>query len=284
MQRPFHLTLVLLLLAITLPAASAPLPPLPALIEIPTGTFVSGSDRAERDYAYTLDEAAYGSPVTREQQWYERELPRSIAGTKAYAIMATPVTNAQYAAFVHATGHRAPDVVRKTWESYGLRHDYAETRRFAWRDGKPPAGRERHPVVLVSLADALAYARWLSKVTGHAWRLPTEKEWEKAARGMDGWYFPWGNTFDPERLDSADRGPFDSTPVGSHADGASPYGMLDGAGQVFEWTADRGNNGKTVVKGGSWDDKGCGVCRPAARHMRPPELKHILIGFRLVRE
>lgn len=275
---------VLLCLAAALPAAGASPPPLPDLIEIPAGPFVSGSGRAERDYAYALDETAYGSPVTREQQWYEREHPRGIAETKAYAIMSTPVTNARYAAFVRATGHRAPGVDRLTWEHYGLRHAYAETRRFAWREGEPPARRDQHPVVLVSRADAEAYAQWLSKTTGHRWRLPTEAEWEKAARGTDGRYFPWGNTFDPERLNSADHGPFDTTPAGSHTNGASPYGMLDGAGQVFEWTADRGNNGKAVVKGGSWDDKGCGVCRPAARHMRPPELKHILIGFRLVRE
>jgi formylglycine-generating enzyme required for sulfatase activity len=277
MQRPFHLTVVLLLLAITLPAASAPLP---ALIEIPAGTFVSGSDRAERDYAYALDEAAYGSPVTRKQQWYEGEHSRGTATTSAYTIMATPITNAQYAAFVMATGHRAPDVDPRTWQDYSLRHDYPATRRFAWRDSKQPAHRDRHPVVLVSRADAEAYARWLSKTTGHRWRLPTEAEWEKAARGTDGRYFPWGNTFDPERLNSADHGPFDTIPAGSHTGGASPYGMLDGAGQVFEWTADRGNDGKAVVKGGSWDDKGCGVCRPAARHTRSSNLKHILIGFR----
>lgn len=284
MQRPFRRALVLLLLAAALPVASAPLPPLPALIEISAGPFVSGSDRAERDYAYALDEAAYGSPVTRTQQWYEGERPRGYLETGPYRIMATPVTNSQYAAFVQATGHRAPDVDRETWQGYGLRYNFDETRRFAWRNGKPPRGHEHHPVVLVNMADAKAYAGWLGKVTGHVWRLPTETEWEKAARGSDGNYFPWGNTFDPSRLNSADRGPFDTTPVGRFVNGASSYGMLDAAGQVFEWTASTDVNGNAVVKGGSWDDKGCGVCRPAARHGRPPDLKHILIGFRLVRD
>lgn len=284
MPHLFRTTLALLLLAATLPAAWAQQPPMPDVIEIPAGPYQSGSDRAERDYAYALDEAAYGSPVTRIQQWYEGEHPRGLAETGAYAIMTTPVTNAQYAAFVRATGHRVPDVTRRAWESYGLRHSFAETRRFAWRNGKPPQGRELHPVVLVSVSDAEAYAQWLSKTTGHIWRLPTEAEWEKAARGTDGRYFPWGNTYDPARLNSADRGPSGTTPAGSYATGASPFGMLDAAGQVYEWTGTAATNGNTVVKGGSWDDKGCGVCRPAARHTRPSDLKHIIIGFRLVRE
>jgi formylglycine-generating enzyme required for sulfatase activity len=72
--------------------------------------------------------------------------------------------------------------------------------------------------------------------------------------------------------------------VGRFAAGASPYGVLDAAGQVFEWTATADGAERFVVKGGSWDDKGCGVCRPAARHSRPQSLKHILIGFRVVRE
>jgi formylglycine-generating enzyme required for sulfatase activity len=139
-------------------------------------------------------------------------------------------------------------------------------------------------VVLVSHADAEAYAAWLSERTGARWRLPTEHEWEKAARGTDGRWFPWGNDWKPRHLNSADRGPFDTMPVGSFPHGTSPFGMLDPAGQVFEWTASAAGAARFVVKGGSWDDKGCGVCRPAARHARPADLKHILIGFRLVRE
>ena len=134
---------------------------------------------------------------------------------------------------------------------------------------RPPPGRENHPVVMVSHDDATAFAAWLSAETGHAWRLPTALEWEKAARGPDGLVFPWGDTYDPALLNSHDAGPFDTLPVGSFPAGASPYGMLDAAGQVFEWTASPGNPGRFLVKGGSWDDSGCGVCRPAARHARP---------------
>lgn len=258
--------------------------PGPAVVSIPAGPFIAGSDAAEREYAYRIDATAYGRPLTREQGWYENERPRGPAETSAYAITVTPITNRQYAAFVEATGHPAPDMDRTTWESYALIHPYARTRRHAWVDGRPQAGRENHPVVLVSQADARAYAAWLTRATGRIWRLPGEREWEKAARGADGRYFPWGNAFDPARLNSHDAGPFDTTSVASYPSGASPFGLLDAAGQVFEWTATSDGAGRAFVKGGSWDDKGCGVCRPAARHSRPVSLKHILIGFRLVRE
>ena len=81
-----------------------------------------------------------------------------------------------------------------------------------------------------------------------------------------------------------DAGPFDTLPVGTFPQGASPFGMLDAAGQVFEWTATETDAGRAIVKGGSWDERGCGVCRPAARPSRPTEIKHILNGFRLVGE
>jgi formylglycine-generating enzyme required for sulfatase activity len=258
--------------------------PLPALVAVPAGPFIAGSDRAERESAYRLDMAAYGHALTRQQGWYENERPRATYETEAFRIMATPVTNARYAAFVAATGHRPPDIDAESWAAQGLIHGYDLTRRHAWRDGRPPPGREGHPAVLVSHGDAVAYARWLSRVSGQAWRLPTELEWEKAARGTDGRRFPWGNAFDPSRLNSHDAGPFDTTVVGQFPRGTSPFGVLDAAGQVFEWTASTGNPGRFVVKGGSWDDRGCGVCRPAARHARPAELRHILIGFRLVRQ
>lgn len=257
--------------------------PLPATVEIPAGAFLAGSDPAEREYGYVLDEQAYGHGRTREWGWYDDERPRTKYSLPSFIITRTPITNRQYAAFVAATGHAAPDVDRDTWRGYGLIHPYERTRRHAWLDGKPPPGREDHPVVLVSHADAETYAAWLSARSGKRWRLPSELEWEKAARGNGGSIFPWGPRFDPSRLNSHDRGPFDTEPVASHSEGASPFGLQDAAGQVFEWTASpAAGDGRFLVKGGSWDDKGCGVCRPAARHGRPAGLKHILIGFRLV--
>lgn len=258
--------------------------PVVRTVDIPGGPFTAGSDRAEREAAYRLDEAAYGHSRTREHRWYESELLRHQAETGAYAITVTPITNGQYAAFIAATGYVAPNVDAKTWASYGLIHPYTLTRRHAWIAGRPPNDRENHPVVLVSHTDARAYAAWLSQQTGAVWRLPTELEWEKAARGSDGRWFPWGNGFEPQLLNSHDLGPFDTLPVGGFPGGGSPFGLLDAAGQVYEWTATPAGTGRYIVKGGSWDDKGCGVCRPAARHARPAELKHILIGFRLVRE
>lgn len=256
----------------------------PALVEVPAGPFVAGSDAAEREAAYRLDEAAYGHDRTRERGWYDRERPRGARRLERFFVTRTPITNREYAAFVADTGHRAPDVDSATWRGYRLVHPFARTRRHAWRDGAPPPGREAHPVVLVSHGDAMAYAAWLSARTGRVWRLPTALEWEKAARGPDGRRFPWGDRFDPALLNSHDTGPFDTLPVGGFPAGASVYGLLDAAGQVFEWTASPGNPGRFLVKGGSWDDRGCGVCRPAARHARPAGIRHILIGFRLVAE
>jgi formylglycine-generating enzyme required for sulfatase activity len=258
--------------------------PVLRIVTIPAGPFIMGSDRAEREAAYRLDEAAYGHKRTREWGWYESEPATKRVEIQGYAITVTPVTNAQYAAFVRDTGHKAPDVEARTWASYKLVHPYERTRRHAWINARPPAGRADHPVVLVSHSDARAYGAWLSEKTGAQWRLPTEVEWEKAARGIDGRWFPWGKEFDAARLNSHDGGPFDTVPVGRYPDGASAFGLLDAAGQVFEWTATGAGKGGSIVKGGSWDDSGCGICRPAARHTRPQHLKHILIGFRLVRE
>ena len=271
----------LLCLAVT--QAAAAFEP-PETVAVPAGGFIAGSDRAEREAAYRLDEAAYGHSVTRKQLWYENEGDRREVALPAFSITRGPITNRLYAAFVAATGYPAPDVDRATWAGYGLVHPYERTRRHAWRQGRPPEGREDHPVVLVSHNDAEAFAAWLSAETGRRWRLPSDLEWEKAARGTDGRTFPWGDAWDASRLNSHDAGPFDTVPAGSFPAGASPFGLLDAAGQVFEWTASPAGPGRWLVKGGSWDDRGCGVCRPAAGHGRPGSLRHILIGFRLVVE
>jgi len=256
----------------------------PSVIAIPAGPFIRGSDNNEREAAYQLDEKAYGHRTTRRGRWYEGEYKRHTASTEAYAITRTPITNSDYARFLKETGRPPPRVDQKTWTAYGFVHPFQRTRKFSWVDSSPPKGRQRHPVVLVSHDEAVSYANWLSKKTGNTWRLPSEAEWEKAARGIEGRRFPWGDKFDPTRLNSHDLGPFDTTAVGKYANGASPFGLIDASGQVFEWTATEGNAGHFIVKGGSWDDKGCGVCRPAARHTRPAKIKHILIGFRVVRD
>ncbi len=256
----------------------------PETVTIPAGRFVQGSSAEQREYAYQLDELAYGHTRTRDKGWYDNELEPVWVELPAYAITRSPITNAQYAAFVEASGHPAPEVDQATWLSYRLRYGYGATRPYAWSEGLPPEGREDHPVVLVDYEDAQAYAAWLSEATGRNWRLPSEAEWERAARGDDGRTFPWGNAWDPELLNSADAGPEETQPVGRYGEGASPHGLLDAAGQVYEWTASEQAPGRHFVKGGAWDDKGCGACRPAARHSRPDRQRHILIGFRLVVE
>ncbi len=273
-------------LACSLLAFSATAQSMDALVQVvtvPAGPFVMGSSAEERETAYRLDEAAYGHSITRQRGWYEHE-PRRTVDLEAFDILRTPVTNRAYAQFLADTGHRPPNVTKRVWDSYGLIHPYARARPYIWTSAQAPSERLDHPVVMVSHDDATAYADWLSSKTGSRWRLPTEAEWEKAARGSDGRLFPWGNNYDPQNLNSHDAGPFETVTVGSYPQGASPYGMLDAAGQVFEWTATEAGHDRHIVKGGSWDDRGCGVCRPAARHSRPDDIKHILVGFRLVRE
>ncbi len=256
--------------------------PIPATVPVPAGPFIRGSDAEEREFAYRLDEGAYGHSRTRDRGWYDHENQRERIDIPAFRICRTPITNRQYATFVRDTAHRIPDVEPSVWAGYGLIHPYERTRRHAWTTGSFPVGRADHPVVLVSHGDAVAYAAWLSAQAGEIWSLPSEDQWEKAARGTDGRYFPWGDRFEPARLNSHDAGPFDTVSVGSFPLGDSPYGAGDMAGQVFEWTGTPHPPNRHIVKGGSWDDSGCGVCRAAARHSRPSALKHILIGFRLV--
>lgn len=256
----------------------------PETVLIAAGPFLMGSTRAEKNYGYQLDEAAYGHSVTRDQNWYENEAEKKTVTLPAYRISRHLVTNADYAAFIKETGHAAPAVSQETWDSYGLIHPYERTLKFQWKQGAPDPARRDHPVVLIDHMSAVAYADWLSEKTGKSWRLPTAAEWEKAARGTEGAIFPWGNQYDPGKLNSHDAGPFDTLPVGRFESGISPFGLTDVAGQVFEWTATPAGKGRYVVKGGSWDDKGCGVCRAAAWHTRPVDLKHILVGFRVVQE
>jgi formylglycine-generating enzyme required for sulfatase activity len=255
---------------------------IPDSILIPAGPFIMGSTDKEREMAYQLDERSYGHNRTREWGWYDNEI-RSTPTLPTYGITKTPITNRQYKSFLLSTGYKSPAVGRQVWKGYGLIHPFSRMRRHVWVDTDYPTGRGGHPVVLVNKSDVDAYAKWLSSKTGQHWRLPSEQEWEKAARGVDGRWFPWGNNYDPSFLNNHDEGPFDTTSVGQFPKGASPFGLLDVAGLVFEWTSTSVDNNRFIVKGGSWDDKGCGVCRPAAHHSRPAQLKHILIGFRLVR-
>jgi formylglycine-generating enzyme required for sulfatase activity len=171
------------------------------------------------------------------------ETPAHQVDLAAYEIDKFEVTNADFAVFVQVTGHKT-NVEQSgggsTWK------DYTE-------------GREGHPVVKVSWRDAVAYCQWAGK------RLPSEAEWEKAARGIEAYTFPWGNEYDPQKANGKDRAIRSTTAVGSFPEGASPYGAMDMAGNVWEWTADwyqgyPGTSWQTdyfgerfrVLRGGGW--------------------------------
>ena len=161
-------------------------------------------------------------------------------------------------------------------------HPYDDVEPFLWRNGQFPAGKADHPVVLVSYDDAIAYADWRGEQDGRRYRLPTAAEWEKAARGTDGDYFPWGRDWRDEATNWGER-LGGTSPVGT--DSPSPYGVFDMAGNVFEYTETqrRGTQLVAIMKGCSWDDLP-GFCRAAYRHTRPTASRHILFGFRLVSE
>jgi toxoflavin biosynthesis protein ToxD len=200
--------------------------------------------------------------------------------TGSFCIDRSPVTNGQYKEFVDKTGHPDPFITPEAYQRQGfLAHPYEKVKEFLWKNRSFPPGHEDHPVVLVSLNDARSFCAWKGKKIRRQYRLPTEAEWEKAGRGTDGRFFPWGDEWNPDHLNSGER--FGSTtPVNRFPQGRSPYSLYDMVGNVFEWTATRWDEKSFVVKGCSWDDLP-GTCRAAMRHGRPPQSKHILIGFRL---
>jgi len=220
------------------------------MVLVPAGPFLMGSDADDPD----------------EAPQHEVDLP-------AFEIDLFEVTNAQFAAFVEATGYQTD--AEKGGEA-GWRGFYAE-------------GKDNHPVVKVSWNDAVAYCQWLGK------RLPTEAEWEKAARGTDGRVYPWGNEWDASRLNSYQSGYRGTTPVGSFAEGASPYGVFDMAGNVWEWTADWylpypgsgyqdpyfGEKNR-VTRGGGWFEEPPQV-RTSNRNCTTPTAANDDLGFRCAR-
>ncbi len=141
------------------------------------------------------------------------------------------------------------------------------------------------PVVGIDSDDADAFARWTSEVSGRPLRLPTEEEWEKAARGTDGRWWPWGDRFDPSFAHTRDSlpGPPAMGPVGAFSGDRSPCGCLDMCGLVSEWTSSWLSPDLMVVRGASWRDVGeDGRC--AARRGRRPDTCVPTLGFRLISE
>jgi formylglycine-generating enzyme required for sulfatase activity len=217
-----------------------------------------------------------GSNPQHDAEAQVREQPQQTVHLAAYLIGRFPVTVAEYACFVR-TGRREPE----DWQYQLARLDY--------------------PVVNVSWHDAMAYAAWLARVTGQPWRLPTEAEWEKAARwdpaARYARIYPWGDRFDRSRCNTRESGIGRTTPVGKYPTGASPCGSQDMAGNVLEWTssvykpypytADAGREnpasaGRRVLRGGSWGVFPQGA-RAAVRYDGiPSNIISNYYGFRLV--
>jgi formylglycine-generating enzyme required for sulfatase activity len=261
---------------------------LPSFIRVPDGSFLLGTP--ERDLSALAK--AYGG--TRES--YREESPQHALALPAFEIARIPVTNALYAAFVAATGAHAPST---------------------WRAPQPPAALADHPVVDVSWDDANAFCEWLATAirdweqgTGkiapnpqslipnpQSIRLPTEAEWERAARGIDGRAFPWGDVWDTARANTRESGMAGTTPAGAYPSGASAAGGLDMAGNVWEWTAsldlpypyaaDDGREdpraaGRRILRGGCYANPH-GFARCACRFRLLPTVRNPFLGFRLAR-
>lgn len=183
----------------------------------------------------------------------------------AFHISKYLITNAEYEKFCRATGYETP---------------------YHWKQGVIPAGKKNHPVVHVSWRDAIAYCDWASRAIGKQIALPTEEQWEKAARGSDGRIYPWGNDWRENHCNSRESGNRGTTPVGAYSPrGDSPYGCADMAGNVWEWTAswydDTRQQYHRTLRGGSWYDYPRGA-RAASRDYDPPAYRYYSAGFRVV--
>jgi formylglycine-generating enzyme required for sulfatase activity len=249
------------------------------MVLIPAGEFLMGSIYKDVDLVFEESRKYWSIRKVRledsERNQLLGELPQSRIYVPAFYIDRYEVTNEMYDRFVKATGY----VAEGPWETYFT------------------PGKERYPVVAVTWNDAMEYCKYVNK------RLPTEAEWEKAARGTDGRMYPWGPRFDRNRcnngnLDSQDliglmnviAGNRGTLPIGAFPDGSSPYGIADMAGNVCEWTGDTyqpypytgtGEEGPCKVsRGGSWSTLDPAELRCAAR----PNLNRILsqnsTGFR----
>ncbi|HWP23028.1 MAG TPA: formylglycine-generating enzyme family protein, partial [Candidatus Binatia bacterium] len=256
-----------------------------AMVAIPAGEFVMGLEQGEPG-----------------------EEPAHRVELSAYSIDRHETTNAEFAEFASVTGHVTdPERSGVGWDWDG---EWREKKNADWRHPHGPEssiqGLDRHPVVQVSWNDARAYCRWRGK------RLPTEAEWEHAARGYDRRVYPWGNepprketryraSYGYDRCCRADGGDgyFFTAPVGSFPGGRSPFGIEDMAGNVWEWVEDtfdedfyrkspptnpvnNSNGERKVIRGGGWGNDPAGL-RSTLRHANPPDIGLSMVGFRCAR-
>lgn len=212
----------------------------------------------------------------------------------AFALARHPVTNAEYGRFIDAGGYET----RRWWTGAG----WTQRQRWGWTASRYWGGRDwnapDHPVVGVSWYEALAYCRWLGATTGRTITLPTEQQWQRAAQGDDGRSFPWGETLPDASRCNWQRNVDETTPVDAYPAGASPYGVLDLSGNVWEWTLtgwESGNNAPEnasnrephLLRGGSWSSDSPYSLQADNRSALDPNTRldpayrnHATVGFR----
>ncbi len=245
---------------------------LPILVRIPGGELLMGtSDQEIQHLQLRESDWAY--------DWYDNDLfsneqPQHLVKVTEFQIGQVPVTNEDYSLFTWDTGYRLP----RSWQGFSFRREEGA-----------------HPVTGVNKLDAEMYIKWLNQRTGLNYRLPNEAEWELAARGFDGRIFPWGNTFDPWRCNTAESMKKGTTPVGSYSpSGDSVYGIADMVGNVWEWTSSvfrpypysaadpdqLESETRYVIRGGAWYYSRK-LARCAIREGMKAEQFSDSIGFRL---
>ena len=252
----------------------------PRFIRVPAGEFDMGSEDGDED-----------------------ERPVHRVSVDGFYLSVHEITNAQYAEFVRATSHAVPTVrelprVVTAADEMSFR-DRASA--YVWQHGTFPPNKPDHPVTLVAFGDAVAYSAWLSTRVGLAVRLPTEAEWERAARGgREGRQYPWGDDIDSSRANFlADPGlkkHAGTRSVGSYS--PNDFGLYDMSGNVWEWVSDwyradayhdgilRNPRGSTeaalrLLRGGSWVTHDVAQLRCAHRHKVPSDTYAYSIGFRV---
>ncbi len=244
------------------------------MVEVQAGEFIRGSGKGE---------------------FHDDEVPSRKIYLDSFYIGKYPVTNREFQAFVESGGYTQEEFwLPEGWE---VIKKIKITEPLYWRDRK--RNGLNFPVVGVSWYECEAFCRWLSQKTGLDYRLPTEAEWEKAARGTDGRLWPWGNKFNKEICNSEELDFRRTTPIGMFPEGESPYGCLDMAGNAWQWCQDwfkpgycydltlKNPIGPTlgdyrVVRGGSWISD-LDHCRCAYRRGDIPFGRGDFVGFRLVR-
>lgn len=214
-----------------------------------------------------------------------------------------PVTQDEYSRFIRATGHPAPSIRGLPLIAAGGRDSIFKelSGPYVWQDGQPPPGHGGHPVVLVRYDDARAYCEWMATSLGREVRLPTEGEWEKAARAnVEGQRYPGGMEIDAAQCNYL-VDPALKRQRGTRSTGTYPpngFGLYDMCGNVWEWVSDwyspdayalndaRDPRGPStgslrIVRGGSWVTEDLSMLRSAHRHKLPPDTYSYSVGFRV---